>query len=41
VPTAGNPLSIINSTCTGRTTSPKRPMPQKQIDNGGVLPPLP
>jgi hypothetical protein len=40
-PTAGNPLSIINGACTGRFTSPKRPMPQKQIDNGGVLPPLP
>jgi hypothetical protein len=40
-PTAGNPLSIINNTCDGRYISPRRPMPQKQIDNGGVLPPLP
>jgi hypothetical protein len=40
-PTAGNPSSIINSACSGRLLSPKRPMPRKQIDNGGVLPPLP
>jgi hypothetical protein len=40
-PAAADPVSIINSACTGRFASPKRPMPQKQIDNGGVLPPLP
>jgi hypothetical protein len=40
-PPAADPVSILNSPCTGRWTGPKRPMPQKQIDNGGVLPPLP
>ena len=40
-PAAADPVSIINSPCTGRFTSPKRPLPQLQIDNGGVLPPLP
>jgi hypothetical protein len=32
---------IINSTCTGRFSSAKRPMPAKQQANGGTLPPLP
>jgi hypothetical protein len=32
---------IINSTCTGRFTSAKRPMPALQQANGGTLPPLP
>jgi hypothetical protein len=32
---------IPNSACTGRTTSPKRPMPALQQQYGGVLPPLP
>ncbi len=33
--------SIINAACTGRTTSPKRPLPALQIQNGGTLPALP
>jgi hypothetical protein len=33
--------SVINATCTGRTTSPKRPMPTLQTQNGGKLPALP
>jgi hypothetical protein len=32
---------IPNSACTGRTTSPKRPVPTLQQQNGGVLPALP
>jgi hypothetical protein len=33
--------SVINAQCTGRTTSPKRPVPTLQTQNGGTLPPLP
>lgn len=32
---------ISNNPCSGRTVAPARPAPQKQIDNGGTLPPLP
>jgi len=32
---------ITNNPCSGRTVAPARPTPQKQIDNGGTLPPLP
>jgi hypothetical protein len=31
---------IPGNTCTGRTVAPTRPVPQKEIDNGGTLPPL-
>lgn len=40
-PPGADYTSILNSPCSGRFASPKRPMPGKQIDNGGVLPPLP
>ncbi len=33
--------SILNNSCTGRSTSPKRPVPKLQQANGGNLPPLP
>jgi hypothetical protein len=32
---------IPNNPCTGRTKAPLLPLPQKEIDNGGTLPPLP
>jgi hypothetical protein len=32
---------IPNNACTGRTVAPMRAKPQKEIDNGGTLPPLP
>jgi hypothetical protein len=32
---------IPNNPCTGRSIAPMLPMPQKEIDNGGTLPPLP
>jgi len=32
---------IPNNPCSGRTMAPPRPQPQRQIDNGGALPPLP
>jgi hypothetical protein len=31
---------IPNNPCSGRTIAPQRPLPQRQIDNGGTLPPL-
>ena len=33
--------AIPNNPCTGRTIAPQLPQPQKEIDNGGTLPPLP
>jgi hypothetical protein len=36
-----NDAAIPNLACTARTVAPKRPLPQKQVDNGGTLPPLP
>lgn len=33
--------AIPNLACSARTVAPKRPLPQKQVDNGGTLPPLP
>jgi hypothetical protein len=40
-PPGADYASILNSPCEGRFTSPKRPMPKLQQDNGGTLPPLP
>jgi hypothetical protein len=34
-------LETINNACTGRFSTPKRPVPKLQMDNGGTLPPLP
>ena len=33
--------AISNHPCTGRTVAAPRPLPQRVIDNGGTLPPLP
>ena len=32
---------IPNTPCSGRSVAAMRPQPQKEIDNGGTLPPLP
>jgi hypothetical protein len=36
--TPASNAEIANFACTGRTVAPERPLPQKVIDNGGVLP---
>ncbi len=41
-PTApANDAAIINNPCTTRVVAPARPQPLLQMQNGGVLPPLP
>jgi hypothetical protein len=35
------PADIPNNACSDRTVAAQLPLPQKQIDNGGTLPPLP
>ena len=36
-----NDAAIINNPCSARAVAPARPQPLLQMQNGGVLPPLP
>jgi hypothetical protein len=36
-----SPVEILNAACPARFSAARRPVPQKQTDNGGQLPPLP